>query len=96
MSYLMAHGAYGHDTNGPDWLAGKDFKIVNGPYFSIRDIELLSEQYDSIMFVNARDKSFYFSVMLGEHNPEGKITPPMSQLWPWVSPITKLLNKDRL
>lgn len=25
-----------------DWKAGKDFRILNGPYCSIRDVELLS------------------------------------------------------
>ena len=38
-SVLMAIGAYGRDASLADWQAGKDFKIMDGPYFSIRDLE---------------------------------------------------------
>ncbi len=31
-----------------DWEAGKDFKIVNGPYLSIRDINSLKDKYTSV------------------------------------------------
>ena len=31
-----------------DWNAGKDFKIVNGPYLSIRDINRLKDAYSSV------------------------------------------------
>ena len=31
-----------------DWLAGKDFKILNGPYLSIRDLEALRPLYRSL------------------------------------------------
>ena len=30
------------------WLGGKDFKLVNGPYCSIRDIEYMKADYDTI------------------------------------------------
>ena len=32
-----------------DWNAGLDFKIRNGPYTSIRDIEKLKEQFDTVV-----------------------------------------------
>ena len=31
-----------------DWLDGKDFLIEHGPYTSIRDIEMLREQFSEI------------------------------------------------
>jgi len=31
-----------------NWAQGEDFKIYNGPYFSIRDIKLLSQEYREI------------------------------------------------
>jgi hypothetical protein len=31
-----------------DWNAGKDFKIVNGPYLSIRDVNHLKDTYSSV------------------------------------------------
>lgn len=31
-----------------DWNAGKDFKIVNGPYLSIRDIDYIKDNYTSV------------------------------------------------
>lgn len=54
-SYIVAHGAYGRDTTENDWTEGKDFKIVGGPYFSIRDIAALrSDAVTTINFVNQR------------------------------------------
>ena len=45
--------AYGRSYPSPDaaiadWKAGKDFKIVNGPYLSIRDVEKMVEDRDPI------------------------------------------------
>ena len=45
-NYLALRGAYGRqyssaDEVRADWNDGKDFKIVGGPYCSIRDIESL-------------------------------------------------------
>jgi len=34
-------GAYGRATEMADWDAGKDFKIIGGPYCSNRDVELM-------------------------------------------------------
>ena len=41
---LTVTGAYGRDYKSQkavreDWKAGKDFKIIGGPYMSIRDVE---------------------------------------------------------
>ena len=36
---LELRGAYGRDATLADWKSGKDFKITNGPYCSIRDLE---------------------------------------------------------
>lgn len=54
-SYLQALGAYGKEANEADWKAGKDFKILHGPYFSIRDVETMKrEGVTQIIFLNAR------------------------------------------
>jgi len=50
--------AYGRSYKTPDaaiedWKAGKDFRIVNGPYLSIRDVKAMMEDrnpIDEIMF----------------------------------------------
>jgi hypothetical protein len=31
-----------------DWIGGKDFQIINGPYCSIRDIDLMKSQFDQM------------------------------------------------
>lgn len=46
---LVALPAYNrnYDTSeacANDWEGGKDFKIANGPYFSIRDVKLMKDQ----------------------------------------------------
>lgn len=38
---LVLRGAYGRQATQADWEAGKDFKIVNGPYCSKRDVQLM-------------------------------------------------------
>jgi hypothetical protein len=50
---LMIMPAYGRQYKTSqeakaDWEAGKDFKIVNGPYLSIRDINSLKDKYTSV------------------------------------------------
>lgn len=49
-SYVVARGAYGRSTNEADWLAGKDFRIVGGPYFSIRDLKAMKDE--GIILIN--------------------------------------------
>ena len=31
-----------------DWAGGKDFQIINGPYCSIRDMDLMRSQFDQM------------------------------------------------
>jgi hypothetical protein len=50
---LMIMPAYGRQYNTSeeakaDWVAGKDFKIVNGPYLSVRDIDYIKDKYTSV------------------------------------------------
>ena len=50
---LMIMPAYGRqyvtsEQAKADWNAGKDFKIVNGPYLSIRDVNYLKNTYSSV------------------------------------------------
>ena len=52
---LVAIGAYGRDASLADWQAGKDFKIMDGPYFSIRDLEEIKGYgTQQICFLNPR------------------------------------------
>jgi len=44
-------GAYGRQTNMQDWRAGKDFRIVGGPYCSRRDVkEMQKEGFQMLEF----------------------------------------------
>lgn len=50
---LMIMPAYGRQYKTvleakADWDAGKDFKVVNGPYLSVRDIYYLKNTYTSV------------------------------------------------
>ena len=50
---LMIMPAYGREYKTSeeakaDWNAGKDFKIVNGPYLSIRDVNYIKDTYSSV------------------------------------------------
>ena len=52
---LTVQGAYGREPTMADWRAGKDFKIVAGPYFSIRDVDqILDYGTEQIVFMNSR------------------------------------------
>ena len=52
---LVAIGAYGREANIADWQAGKDFKIMDGPYFSIRDLaEIKGYGTQQICFLNPK------------------------------------------
>ena len=54
LNTLFATGAYGRKYSSnieamTDWFIGKDFKVVSGPYFSIRDTDvLLADGYDRV------------------------------------------------
>ena len=53
--YLVAVGAYGREATEADWIAGKDFQIKSGPYFSIRDCETIKQDgVSQIIFYNRR------------------------------------------
>lgn len=54
--FLKVKGAYGRryisiEDCLADWVAGKDFEIINGPYFSIRDKEYMQERWDEVIVV---------------------------------------------
>ena len=52
-SMITVTGAYGREADEGAWEAGLDFRIVHGPYFSIRDIEALKgDGIDCINFIN--------------------------------------------
>lgn len=52
-SFVYAKGAYGREATQADWKAGKDFHILHGPYFSIRDCEAMhAEGINDVIFVN--------------------------------------------
>lgn len=59
MSYLTVSGAYGRvyldaESVLKDWFAGKDFKIVDGPYCSKADLpNIRDEGYSHIEFVSS-------------------------------------------
>lgn len=60
-SYIVAQGAYGRATNEKDWEVGKDFQIVSGPYFSIRDVQAMKDQgIILINFVNDRGSTVFY------------------------------------
>ncbi len=39
------------------WNDGKDFKVISGPYCSVRDIKVLKEEYGTVYVTNG---DFYF------------------------------------
>ena len=45
------------------WIGGKDFKIVNGPYCSIRDIEMMKAQFGGIQIRYGEFGSYRYSVI---------------------------------
>ena len=54
MYNLILKGAYGRhyatkEQALTDWKAGKDFKIVGGPYCSIRDVATLKARHNNLI-----------------------------------------------
>ena len=48
---INAMGAYGRKAKLADYVNGRDFKLVDGPYFSIRDEDRLRKDgYTEIRF----------------------------------------------
>ena len=60
---LYLTGAYGREATEQDWKLGKDFKIVAGPYCSIRDCEAIKADNGGdelqLIFVNARNSVLF-------------------------------------
>ena len=55
-SFVYVKGAYGRTATKTDFNNGKDFQIVYGPYFSIRDLEAMkAEGINQLIFVNANN-----------------------------------------
>ena len=58
---LLATGAYGriypsvqHIKNAWEW--GQDFKIIDGPYFSKRDLDKIKQDHKGLVIVCPRSK----------------------------------------
>jgi hypothetical protein len=65
MKTLHAVGAYGREASQADWEAGKDFRVIDGPYFSKRSLDLLREDgYTHILFWDFRLIGQVFEVTL--------------------------------
>lgn len=67
MFTLIATGAYGRRANATDWIKGLYFRMrAGGPYFSIRDKELLRSKYGyrEILFCDAFTSAILFKVTL--------------------------------
>lgn len=50
------------------WEAGKDFKIKNGSYTSIRDLDYLKQEYDCIVIrASSKDRACIFETVVFRH-----------------------------
>jgi len=45
-----------------DWEKGRDFKILHGPYTSVRDVELIKKDFQSIYVFPSKVESFYLKL----------------------------------
>lgn len=59
MQTLMLMGAYGRNYStrteaSRDWAQGKDFKIVDGPYCSVRDVETMKRMHKHAIIIIAQ------------------------------------------
>lgn len=50
LDILDCCGAYGRKADYNDWLKGLDFKVIDGPYFSIRDCNALRDYCHELHF----------------------------------------------
>lgn len=70
MANLVLLPAYGRSYNTrdsalADWKGGKDFKIANGPYCSIRDTKPLIEGgYENVIFTATTRGGYFLPVPL--------------------------------
>ena len=69
MTLIGAYGRnYGTRTEaGRDWVQGKDFQILNGPYCSIRDLEVMKDYGVPIEIHIANGKPL--TVFAGKRDP---------------------------
>ena len=67
---MILLAAYGKRYNSEvevllDWMAGKDFRLKAGPYTSIRDLDFLKEEFDTMaIYWVSKSKGKYFAVTL--------------------------------
>lgn len=47
---LHLTGAYGRETSLKDWVSGKDFKIIGGPYCTVRDLQDIWKEFQIVEF----------------------------------------------
>lgn len=65
---VFAKGAYVREACAADWHGGKDFGIVAGPYFSIRDCDTMrAEGIEQIVFLNLQGLAFTIKLVEFEH-----------------------------
>lgn len=61
---LTLIGAYGREASVADWNAGKDLKILWGPYCSNRDKKLMQDQgYTHVQLINKAGVSIHLEAL---------------------------------
>jgi len=60
---LALVGAYGRETNIDDWVNGKDFKIIGGPYCSIKDLPEMAKEFDVLEFLTLNGKVIHTEII---------------------------------
>ena len=63
-SMLLLVPAYGRKYKNKqevlkDWYTGKDFKIVNGPYCSVRDLDRLRSSQPSGIYITFNNETIF-------------------------------------
>lgn len=59
-------GAYGRETSMQDWQDGKDFKIIGGPYCSIRDVPGMIEEGFGVLEFSTLDGRHYYTKIISQ------------------------------
>ena len=62
--FVYAYGAYGRNATREDWVAGKDFRLAQGPYFSIRDVKAMKDE--GISYINFTDSKTGYTAFFVE------------------------------
>lgn len=60
---LKLYGAYGREANLKDWLEGLDFRILGGPYCSIRDVPTMAKQFDVLEFISRNGEIIHTEII---------------------------------